>query len=167
MPKHTFQFECLFSQTPMHKHAFRVFIFTHTDAQAYISILVFIFTHASAHKRMHTHPLSLSSCEWLTSLVNCVFHFMRIALTLNVLYHTIPHELCVGVRWKMCTAYRASFRHILKKVTVCFLSTVYNNKMLLTSTFSKENSTFSLDECVLLFKVFTTAARKLRVKMDN
>ena len=36
--------------------------------------------------------------------------------------------------------------------------------MLLTSAFSKENSAVSLEEWVLVFKVFTTATRKLRVK---
>ena len=35
--------------------------------------------------------------------------------------------------------------------------------MLLPSAFSKENSAISLDEWVLVFKVFTTASRKLRV----
>ena len=37
-------------------------------------------------------------------------------------------------------------------------------KMLLTSAFSKEYFAISLEECVLVLKVFTTAARKLRVK---
>ena len=36
--------------------------------------------------------------------------------------------------------------------------------MLLTSAFSKENSAIYLEEWVLVFKVFTTATRKLRVK---
>ena len=36
--------------------------------------------------------------------------------------------------------------------------------MLLTFAFFKENSAISLEECVLVFKVFTTATRKLRVK---
>ena len=56
----------------------------------------------------------------------------------------------------MCTAYRASFPHSLKKVTVCFSPSVCNNKLtLLTSAFSKENSAISLEESVLVFKVFT------------
>ena len=66
----------------------------------------------------------------------------------------------------MCTAYRASFQHILKKVTVCFSSTVCNNKMLLASAFLKENSAFSLEECVLVLKVFTTATRKLTMQNE-
>ena len=58
----------------------------------------------------------------------------------------------------MCMAYRASFRHILKKkVTVCFSSSVCNDKMLLTFACLKENSDVSLEE----FSVFTTATRKL------
>ena len=36
--------------------------------------------------------------------------------------------------------------------------------MLLTSAFSKENSAVSLEEWVLVFKVFTTATRKIRDK---
>ena len=36
--------------------------------------------------------------------------------------------------------------------------------MLLTYAFSKENSAISLEEWVLVFKVFTTATRRLRVK---
>ena len=36
--------------------------------------------------------------------------------------------------------------------------------MLLTSAFSKENSAISLEEWVLVLKVFTTATRRLRVK---
>ena len=38
-------------------------------------------------------------------------------------------------------------------------------QMLLTSAFSKENSAFSLEECVLGLKVFATALRKLGVKV--
>ena len=38
--------------------------------------------------------------------------------------------------------------------------------MPLTSAFSKENSVISLEEWVLVFKVFTTATRKLRVNRD-
>ena len=36
--------------------------------------------------------------------------------------------------------------------------------MLLSSAFSKENSAISVEEWVLVFKVFTTATRKFRVK---
>ena len=39
-----------------------------------------------------------------------------------------------------------------------------NNKFLLTSAFLKENSAITIEECVLMFKVFTTATRKLEVK---
>ena len=39
--------------------------------------------------------------------------------------------------------------------------------MLLTSTFSKENSAISLEEWVLVFKAFTTATRELRDKKSN
>ena len=35
--------------------------------------------------------------------------------------------------------------------------------MLLTSVILKQNSAISLEECVLVFKVFTTATRKLGV----
>ena len=37
--------------------------------------------------------------------------------------------------------------------------------MLLTSAFLKENSAISLEECVLVFTVFTTATRKLKVNL--
>ena len=39
--------------------------------------------------------------------------------------------------------------------------------MLLTSAFSKENSAISLEEWVLVFKVFTLATRKLRVNLED
>ena len=39
--------------------------------------------------------------------------------------------------------------------------------MLLVSAFSKENSPISLKEWVLVFKVFTTATRKLGVKVGG
>ena len=35
-------------------------------------------------------------------------------------YTTPFHTSCVGVRWKMCMAYRASFRHNLKKWQCAF-----------------------------------------------
>ena len=38
--------------------------------------------------------------------------------------------------------------------------------MLLTSAFSKENSAVSIEECVLMSKVFITATRNLRVKLS-
>ena len=53
---------------------------------------------------------------------------MAAVLTLNVLYHTIPHELCRCEVKEMCTAYRASFPHSLNNVTVCFSSSACNNK---------------------------------------
>ena len=46
-------------------------------------------------------------------------------------YTTPFHTSCVGVKWKICTAYRASFRHILKKVTVCLSSSIWNIKCFL------------------------------------
>ena len=50
-------------------------------------------------------------------------------LTYFLMSYTTPfHTSCVGVRWKMRKAYRASFWHILKKVTACFSSSVYNSK---------------------------------------
>ena len=80
-------------------------------------------------------------------------------------YTTPFHTSCVSVRWKLCRAYRASFWHILKKVTACFSSCVWNNKlMLLVPAFSKKNSVISLEEWVLVFKLITTATRKWRVK---
>ena len=36
-----------------------------------------------------------------------------------------------------------------------------------SNTFSKENSAISLEEWVLVFKVLTTATRKLRVKIQE
>ena len=39
--------------------------------------------------------------------------------------------------------------------------------MLLTSALSKENSAISTEEWVLMCKVFTTATRKLRVKLKK
>ena len=46
--------------------------------------------------------------------------FYNLCFLLVMPYTTPFHTNCVGVRWKMCTAYTASFRHSLKKVTVCF-----------------------------------------------
>ena len=39
--------------------------------------------------------------------------------------------------------------------------------MLLTSAFLKENSAISLEEWVLVFKLFTTDTRNLRVKCES
>ena len=39
--------------------------------------------------------------------------------------------------------------------------------MLLTSIFSKQNSAISLKKCVLVFKVFTTATRMLKVNIQE
>ena len=60
----------------------------------------------------------------------------------------------------MCTAYRASFRHTLEEVAVCFSSFVCNNKDFLTSAFSKQISVISLEEWVLVCKLLTPATRK-------
>ena len=40
-------------------------------------------------------------------------------------------------------------------------------QMLLTSAFSKQNSVISLEEWVFVFKLFTIAIRKLKVKFDR
>ena len=64
----------------------------------------------------------------------------------------------------MCTAYKASFSHILQKATVCCSSSVCNYKLLVTSALSKQNSAISLEEWVLVFKMFTTATRMFKVK---
>ena len=40
-----------------------------------------------------------------------------------------------------------------------------HEEILLTSSFSKENSAITLEEWVLVLKVFTIAARKSRVKL--
>ena len=46
---------------------------------------------------------------------------------------------------------------------VCFSSSVCSSKCFLTSAFFKENSAIWLEEWVLVFKLFTTATRRLRV----
>ena len=74
--------------------------------------------------------------------------------------YTAPfHMSCVGVGWKMCAAYRASFRHILGKKGQFTFHPLFAT--LLTSAFSKQNSVISLEDWVLVLKLFTTATGKL------
>ena len=85
---------------------------------------------------------------------------------LNVLYHTIPHRLCGcevkdvrGLQSFVSTHSEESDSLLLTR-----LLAATEGEKLSTSAFSKENSAISLEEWVLVFKVFTAATRKLIVK---
>ena len=85
-------------------------------------------------------------------------------LTVNVLYHTIPHEMC---RCEVTVVYGLqSFvtTHFEESDSLRFILCL-QYQMLLTSAFLKEISAVSLEEWVLVFKVFTTATNKLRVNV--
>ena len=59
----------------------------------------------------------------------------------------------------MCTVYRASLStHSEDSCSLLFIPCL-QKRMLLTSAFPKEDSAISLEEWVLVFKVFTTATR--------
>ena len=62
-------------------------------------------------------------------------------------YTTPFHTSCVAVRWKMCTTYRASFQHILKRVIVCFSSPAVTNAFNI-SIFEREFSYFFRGVCL-------------------
>ena len=70
----------------------------------------------------------------------------------------------------MCKACDALFRHILKEVRVCFSSYICSKKNFLyldVQTRIQPFSVQSLHEGVLEFEIFTTATRKLRVKIKK
>ena len=83
-------------------------------------------------------------------------------LTLNILYHTIPHELC-GCRGKDVHGLQSFVLTQSEESDRLLFILCLQYQMLLTSAFLKENSAVSLEECVLVFKMFTTATWKSRV----
>ena len=80
-------------------------------------------------------------------------------LRLNVLYHTIPHELCTCEVKDVHRSQGFALTHSEESDSLLFILCV-QYQMLQTSGFSKENSATSLEECVLVLKVFITATWK-------
>ena len=87
-------------------------------------------------------------------------------LTLNVLYHTIPHDLCGcevndvhGLQNFVSTHYDGSG-------SVLFILCLQQQRPL-TSAFSKQISVICVEEWVLVCKLFTTATKKLRVNTQD
>ena len=98
----------------------------------------------------------------------CFFLIMLLVMSSFLLLVTCDVLLfspsCVDVKWKMCTTYRASFPHILEKSDSVLFTLSWQQWMLLTCAFSKQNSVISLEEWALVLKLFTTATRMSRVK---
>ena len=103
--------------------------------------------------------ISLFALEWW-QLFAC---HQRQSSTLNVLYHTTPHQLC-GCEVKDVHGLQSFISTQSEKSGNVLFILCLRQHILFTSAFSKLNSVISLEEWVLLFKLFTTATRKLRVK---
>ena len=86
-----------------------------------------------------------------------------LSLTLNVLYLTIPQELCRCEAKGVHGFTELISTHSEKKASFLFILCL-QYQMLSTSPFSEENLAVSSEEWVLVLNVFTTANRKLRVK---
>ena len=80
-------------------------------------------------------------------------------LTFNVLYHTIPHKLCRCEVKDVHGLQSFVSTHSGKKSDIVLFTLSWQQQMLLTSAFSKQNSVISLEEWVLALKLFTTATR--------
>ena len=83
-------------------------------------------------------------------------------LTLQALHHTIPHQLC-GCEVKDVHGLQSFVSTHSEEGDRLLFILCLQQQMLLTSAFSKQNSAISLEEWVLVFKVFTTDTRQLRV----
>ena len=84
-------------------------------------------------------------------------------LTLNVLYHNTPHQLCRCEVKDVHGLQSSVSTHSEKRDSVLFTLSL-QQQLLLTSALSKQNSVISLEEWDLVLKLFTTATRKFRVK---
>ena len=100
----------------------------------------------------------------VTDMVHCYSSWLVGCLTLHVLYHTIPHELCRCQVKDVHSLQSFTSTWFEESDSVLFILWL-QWQILLTSTFSKENSAISLEEWVLVFEVFTSATGKLRVKV--
>ena len=86
------------------------------------------------------------------------------ALTLEVTDNYGSNDVLPCDAYRPCTAYRASFRHIPKRKWQLAVHPLFAIASAFNISISKENSAISLEEWVLVFKVFTTATGTLRVK---
>ena len=82
-------------------------------------------------------------------------------LTLNVLYHTIPHKLCRCEMKDVHSLQSFISTHSEESDSLLFVLCLHL-QILVTSAILKENSAISLEERVLVFTVFTIATRKLK-----
>ena len=75
----------------------------------------------------------------------------------------VPHHTtgCVGLRWKISMAHRASFDHILKEVGLRISFSVYNKTCFLSLNWQTKscNILFNLKGMGLELKMFTTDTR--------
>ena len=85
---------------------------------------------------------------------------------LNDLYHTIPHRLCRCQVKDVHSLQSCVSTHSEESDSLLFILCL-QYQMLLTSALSKQNSATSLEEWVLVFKVFTTGTRKFTVKQAS
>ena len=76
----------------------------------------------------------------------------------------IPHELCRCEVKDVHDLQSFVVTHSEESDSLLFILCL--QQMLLTSAFLKDNSAISLEEWVLVFKVFTTATRKLRINLS-
>ena len=102
-------------------------------------------------------------CNFCLSVAACTSHC---ELTLNVLYHTIPHQLCRSEVKDVHDLQSFVLTHSEESDSLLFIL-CFLWCMLLTCAFLKQNSAISLKKCVMVFKVFTTATRMLGVKQPR
>ena len=81
--------------------------------------------------------------------VGKLFGLLTNILTLNVLYRTIPHELCRCLVKDVQGSQSFNLIHSERSDSLVFIMCL-QEQMLLTSVFSKENSAISLKEWVLV-----------------
>ena len=104
----------------------------------------------------HLNHASLGWSLFVGLLLGC--------LTINVQYHTIPHELCRCQVKDVHGLQSFVSTHSEESDSLIFILCL-QLQMLLTSAFSKENSAISSEECVLVFKLLTPATRRLTVNV--
>ena len=92
-------------------------------------------------------------CSLLTSA--CLWQSVTFSLTLNVLYHTIPHMLC-GSEVKDMHRDSALLKHNLKQVRVSFYPLSKIRNLFLIFRFSEQNS-------AILFSSYRNGLQSLKV----
>ena len=109
----------------------------------------------------HTIPHHLCRCE-AKDVYHTIPHQLCRCEAKDV-HHTIPHQLCRCEAKDVHGSQSFVSTHSEESDSLLFILCLQQQK-LLTSAFLKENSAISLEECVLVFQVFTTAVRRSRVE---